>query len=604
MEYSIPSDWQSGHSDSQDSTMFEDNTPKTNWFFRFFILAFIFFLVALGYAGYKFYFGSGIKADDVDILVTSPLSVGAGELFNFETVIQNKNQLPMKFVDLEIIFPDGTRSTEDISADYKKVEETIENISVGEILKRNYGALLFGEETEKKEITISLIYQVEGISSLLKKEKKFEVVLESTPVRLTITNVKEITSGQELSFNIEVVSNSTQTLKNIMIQAVYPFGFSLTKSTLASEEDKKTWIIPTLEPKEVVTFKIDGFIEGQNKDDKFFKFVAGLADEKKLEPQVVFTAKDVSVALARPFLELDLSIDQNNSDIIAVDPERSKSANISFKNNTDIALRNASISLKMEGPILNKDFVQASEGFFQSLDNTIVWDYTTNENLVSIPIGSSGSVVFNFGGLGLSSEKFILNPELNFNVNVKGNRNPDSGVSESIENSLVKKIRFNTQVNINTSSQYYSSVFANSGPIPPMVEQQTTYTGLITLKNTSNIVSDGIMTMRVPNYVKYEGLFSPDTEDVSFDPVSRVITWNLKNIDQKTGYQGLSARSIALQLSITPSLSQSGSSPVLLENIKFSGKDLFTNKIIEINPALISTAIDDAKDYYSSQVSK
>lgn len=604
IEYAVPSDWQSEHSGTKDSDLFEDNTPKINWFFRFFIVAFLFFLGALGFAGYKLYFDSGIKADNIDILVTSPLSVGAGEVFDFESLIQNKNQLPIKYVDIEVLFPDGTRSVENISEDYKTSKETIESIDVGQIIKRNYSALLFGEETEKKEITITLSYQVDGVTSLLKKEKKFEVSLESTPIRLTITNVSEITSGQEVSFNVELVSNSTQTLKNVMVQAVYPFGFSLKNSSIAPEVDKKTWIIQSIQPKESINLKVNGVIEGQNKDEKFFKFSVGLADEKKIQPQIVFSTKGVSIALARPFLELDLAIDQDNSDVISVDAERSKSGTISFKNNTEFPIRNATISLNMNGLVLHKELVQINGGFYQSLNNTVVWDYTTSDNLILIPVGSSGSVSFNFGGLGISSGKFILNPELDFKINVKGNRNVEGNVSETIENSIVKKIRFNTQVEMNTYSQFYSPVFANFGPLPPKVEQKTSYTGFVELKNTSNSVSNAIVTMRVPNYVKYEGAFSPNTEEVSYDPVTRIITWNVKNIYQKTGYQDSQSKTLAVQVSIIPSISQDGSTPVLLENIKFNGIDDFTKKDIEIESSPISTAINDAKDYYSSQVSR
>jgi hypothetical protein len=602
-EYTVPQDWERENVNVEESPFVIDDS-KPNWFFRFFILALIFFLGALGYVGVKLYFGSGIDAQNVDVLINAPLAIGAGEVFDFEVVMQNKNQINMRYVDVEVQFPDGTRSVSDIGTDYKTAKESIDTIEIGEIVKKNYGAMLFGEEGEKKEVTIFLTYKVQDSTTLFKKEKKFDVVLKSTPVRLTVTNVKEITSDQDIAFTIELVSNSTQTLKNVIVQATYPFGFMYKSSSIAPQDDKKTWIIPSLAPKETLTFTLRGAVEGQNNDEKFFNFLVGLKDEETDSPQVVFTKKGTTVSLARPFLELNFAIDEKDADTIVVNPDENQNATISFKNNTDSPLRNAIISLLLNGEVIQEDSIQVSDGFYQSLNDTIMWDSSTSEDLIAIPQGSSGAVSFSFNGFGLSTKKIIINPEALFTIEVKANRNLQNQVSEIIENSVVQKIRFNTQLNLESLTQYYSSVFANSGPIPPKAEQKTTYTGLISIKNTSNIVADGIVTMRIPNYVTYEGVFSPGTEQVSYDSVTRIVTWKVGDINTKTGYEGISPRTLSLQVSFIPSVSQVGTSPELIQNIKFTGTDIYTQEEIEKTAEPITTQIQDAKDYFDSQVSR
>ena len=159
-EFNVARDWKSDHVKKE--LPINNGIPKTNWFLGIFILAFIFFVGALGYVGIRYYLGSEISAQDVDILVNAPLTISAGEVLDFEVVLQNKNQAQIKYVDVEIQFPDGTRSVSDIGANYSNSKETIESIAVGEIVKRNYEALFFGEENEKKEISIFLKYQIEG----------------------------------------------------------------------------------------------------------------------------------------------------------------------------------------------------------------------------------------------------------------------------------------------------------------------------------------------------------------------------------------------------------------------------------------------------------
>lgn len=603
-EYEVAENWAETPRENLRDTSLGTDESKKNWFMRFAIVAFLFFIAALGFVGWKFFMDDGIDAKNVDILVNAPLTVGAGETFAFDVLMQNKNAMKMETVDIEVEFPDGTRSAQNISETYKYVREDAGNIEVGQIAKKTYDALLFGEEGEKKEITVRLNYRVEGSNALFEKEKKFEVVLKSTPVRLTITNIKEVTSGQPLSFSVELVSNSTQTLENVIVQATYPFGFVMKRSSLPSKDDKKTWVIPKLEPKEVVTFTIEGTLDGQNNEERFFSFVVGLENKETERPEVIFTTTGATIGLERPFLELNLAINRNNSDIIVLDPDTVHETQISFKNNSEFPLRNAVLELLMSGSALDKNSIQSPEGFYQSINNTIRWDNTTSNNFNSIATGASGSVSFNFAGLGIGAKYLAVNPELKMSARVEANRNPESKVPENIEDTVVKTIRFNTQTRVDTSSEYYSSTFPNTGSIPPKAEQKTTYTAVVEVSNTSNKVSDGMVSMLIPNYVTYSGLFAPSSENVTYDAKTRMLYWNLGTINEKTGYEGVAKRRIAFQVSILPSLSQAGSVPDLVNNINFSGSDTFTGKEITQSARIISTDTSDAKGFYDAQVSR
>ena len=603
-DYGVAGNW--GEEPPRDlsvSSLSVDESKK-NWFMRFFVAALIFFIAAAGFVGWRFFIDDGIDAKNVDILVNAPLTVGAGEEFAFDVLMQNKNAMNMQTVDIEIELPDGTRSVKNVGEKYEYVREEVEDIAVGQIGKKSYGALLFGEEGDGKEILVRLNYRVEGSNAVFEKEKKFDVVLKSTPVRLTVTNVKELTSGQTLSFNVELVSNSTQVLENVMVQATYPFGFQMLKSSIPSKPDKKTWIIPKLSPREVVNFTVDGTLEGQNNEERYFSFIVGLEDEVTGQPEVVFTTSGTTVGLARAFLELDLAINKVSGDIIAIDPDGLNDTQISFKNNSNFPLRNVSVDLKIEGDVLSKTSVQVPEGFYQSTTNTIRWDNTTNDTFRSIPTGSTGSVSFNFAGRGIGSSYIAINPEIQLTATVEGNRNPENDVPEQIENSVVKTVRFNTQATVGTGSEYYSTTFANSGPVPPKAEQSTSYTAFVEISNTSNKLANTVVSMRIPNYVTYVGQFAPSGEKFSYDPKTRILVWDIGTISEKTGYEGNQKRRIAFQVSVLPSVSQVGSTPDLVYDVRLTGNDTFTGKqVIELGQS-ISTDTKDAKGFYDSQVSR
>ena len=91
-----------------------------------------------------------------------------------------------------------------------------------EVLIRNFLA----EALKRRNLEITTAEDGNQAAVIL-KEKTFDLILQSSPIRLRVETVKEITPSQELLFEVELASNSNQTLENVMVVADYPFGFAL-----------------------------------------------------------------------------------------------------------------------------------------------------------------------------------------------------------------------------------------------------------------------------------------------------------------------------------------------------------------------------------------
>lgn len=602
-DYQVQSDWGDTNTvvEQGEVTLGE---KKSNWFLRFFIMAFIFFVGAMGYAAYIFFMAPNSVSRNIDITVNAPLSIGAGEPFEFEVLIQNKDAQPIVLADVIIEFPDGAREVQNIQNVYRRDSQRVDRIESGTTLKKNYEVLLFGEENEKKDLEILLVYQTEDSTTFFEKRKNFDVVLRSTPVRMTINNVIETTSGQDVTFNVELVSNSTQTLENILIEAFYPFGFTFAESSIAPQEDKKTWIITKIEPRETVNFTIRGKIEGQNNDEKFFRFVTGLAPRDSNDSLIAFNTQDTTIKITRPFLEIAFEVEKNNQPVLVLDPERSYNANLTFRNNAPSPVRNAEVILQIEGDVLRKERISVSEGFYQSLTNLITWDSSTSNKLSTVGIGASERLSFSFTGKGLASEFFIQNPEATLTIGTKANRSSEGAVADVVENTVTRLIKFNTEATIQARSEFYSGIFQNSGPVPPKSENETFYTGVVQVLNTTNQIKDGVVTMRIPNYVQYNGVYSPTSENVSYDSVTRTLTWRVGTVNPSTGYQGNQPKRLYVQVAIIPSISQAGSVPDLINTISFAGTDTHTGTQIQKTSPSITTAIFDTQEFSQGTVTR
>jgi hypothetical protein len=580
-EHGLKSSW--GNTEQKEG--FAEQLPKEGIgiFAKITLIALIFFIGAVGFAAFNFYGGNGpVSATDVDITVVGPVSIGGGEELVLDVIVQNNNSSVLETVDLIIEYPNGTKNFEDTKKDLLRLRDGLGDIQPGSVVKRTYSAVLFGEEGSKQDIEVRAEYRLPNSNAIFEKKKIFDVVLQSSPIRVKVDTVKEITAGQEFDFNIEISSNSTKVLNNIMVVADFPFGFTLDSTNFENTFGDGTWIFETLDPGEVVDIELKGRLEGQNNEERVFEVKAGISD--KDDPRdlgIVFSTLFKSLTIQKPFFGVDIEFDRDSSGELVKKGEKRVNAQVVYTNNLNDPILDAKIKLQLTGAVLDKSSVDVSRGFYNSSDNTITWDSSTNQNFAQLDPRTEGTVSFSFESkdLGTASDIF-RNPEIGFDALVTGRRVGDNSVEEEIESNTLKKIRFYSDVTVVSQSTYGIGAFQNSGPIPPVAEQETTYTIKWQVANSSNNLVNAKVVANLPQYVKWNAETSPSSSDVAFDPVNRQVVWTIGNLSEGVGYTS-GARTMSFQVTFDPSVSQIGQTPELITNTTFRAQDTFTKTTIE-----------------------
>jgi hypothetical protein len=137
---------------------------------------------------------------------------------------------------------------------------------------------------------------------------------------------------------------------------------------------------------------------------------------------------------------------------------------------------------------------------------------------------------------------------------------------------------------------YYSGPFSNHGPIPPQAEKETTYTVVWNITNTSNNISKTKITSSLPPWVRFVGPVAPASEDLTYNPSTKEIVWNVGNLKRGTGITEME-REVAFQIAFTPSISQVGSLPALINDAVLTGHDDFANVSVRVNKYSLSTQL-------------
>lgn len=545
---------------------------KLSFFSKLVIFAFLFFVASLSFVLIRF--GGNNPAtysNTVDVTVVGPVAVGGGEEMSIDVIIQNKNPFALQTVDVVIEYPEGTK-TGDLKNDQPRIREGVGDIPANTLIKKTYTAALFGQEGDIKNLEARIEYRVPNSNAIFESKKSFELTLQSSPVRLVVDTVKEITSGQALSFEVTVASNSNSELENVLVTADYPFGFTFSESTVRPTTGNNIWFFEKLSPQESKKFTVRGSLVGQNNEERVFRWNIGLAEATSTEDfRVKFTTIPKSISLIKPFLALDLALDGD----LGVDVVRKGADQIggrlTYTNNTGGVIVDPQIILKLDGEVLEDTSVDLESGFFNSSDNTITWNKVTKpDQFKEFAVGQSATLNFNFKSKTLATRQAVYkNPEILVSAVVTGKRLGENNVPEDIKVDLAKRIKFESDINLGAVTSYLA------GPLPPKVEQDTTYVLNLSVTNSSNLINRGKVRATLPPYVRWDNIISPSSEKVTYLPSSRTIEWDLGDIREHVGFID-PARKVAIQLTLTPSASQIGQSPELLVSPTFTGYDSFT----------------------------
>ena len=563
-----------------------------SFFTKILIASILFFLVALGIGAYLVFNGSNIvSANNVDITINGPVSAAGGEPVSFDVQISNQNNIKLETVDLSVDFPAGTTDAEDSLKELKNFRELIPDIQAGGVGQKTIRAIVYGEENSKKEIKVSVEYRVKGSNAIFQKEKTFDLLISSSPITLAVSSFKEVNSGQEFEMAVTMNSNSKEVIKNLLLKAVYPFGFTYTSSDVKPVSDTTTWRIGDIPPGGKKTIKIKGKLEGQDDEARVFRFTTGaqsVRNDKIIGTEYISSSQEISIR--KPFMSVGVSLDGDSEvqEYVGVFNNPIK-VEVSYFNNLPTSIIDGEIHVKLSGSAFDKVSVAPDQGLYKSADNEIVWNSITTRALKDIGAGESGRVSFNITPRDLSTSlKAITNPDLKMEISVKGKRNSENNVPENITSSAARRIKIASNVSLGGQVVRSSGPFENSGPIPPRPEQQTTYTVIWTVDNTSSTVTNAQVQSSLPPYMKWLGKTNPSTEDITYNSVDGTIVWNVGSISTYT--TGTSRRrQVAFQVGLTPSITQVGQTPVILNQSALVAQDDFTGETLKSNLGTLTT---------------
>ncbi len=559
--------------------------------------AFVFFALAVAFAAYTFLAGSNtVSANNIGIAVNGPVSVAGGEVLPLDITVTNNNQTVLNTVDLRIEYPSGTKTADASSKDLPRESLLIGDMPVGKSQERLVKAVLFGQENTQETVKITVEYRIPGSNAVFSKEKDYTVLLSSSPVTLTIAGDNQVNAGQQTQMTIKIKSNTLSALTNLILKADYPFGFDfVSANTKPANLDQSVFTIGDLAPGQERTIIITGMINGQDGEERVLKFTVGTpksTDKNTIDTPLALAMDDITIQKAS--VSLTMLVNQSADDSVPISAGDKITANLTWQNNLPEKIYNVSVVTKLSGQILDKTQVGVDNGFYSSKDNTITFDKTTLGDLETLAPSDQGTANFTLATLlpSVATNVQFANAAITMTTTITGSRTSGGNSSELLYSGK-KTLKLSSGLGLLSRSFRTIGPFENSGPFPPKVDQETTYTVTWTASDSFNNTNNVSVAATLPPNVKWAGFTSPTTENVSYNDATRQVLWTIGAMQSGTGTT-YPPKEVSFQVSVTPSITQLGFDVPLVNAATITGTDSYSGETLSENrPAVTTDVVND-----------
>lgn len=534
-----------------------------------------------------------VKEANVEVNIDGPESAPSGGEAVYRIRVKNSDQQKLVDLELELVYPNGIQfvdsspKPENLSGTVFKIADLLPGLEVPVTVKTK----VMGNVNEQKELIAKLHYKYSNFNSEFIKESKLLLRLVASDVILELSGPTSSNNAQLLVYTIHYKNNSDQEIKNARISADFPEGFIYASATPLPDLGNNTWNIGSLAAKgegDIVlqgNFSASGAGESKTMVAQFL--VLGQNGEYYTQNSANFTT-----AIANLPLYVSQELEGQNADNI-VKPGDQLSYSVKYQNNSTVAATGVNIIVTLNSRSLDLSSLQAEGATVNN--NTLLWNASSIAKLENLAPSEQGQVSFSVKVKDPAVKDSSKNLTVSSSIKIKSNEYEGFFPGNDLTLKISSPLSLSSQLNFST------------GNLPPKVGKQTVYTIKLSLSNSSNDYSEGLLTAFIPlgpsGFVA-GSVSKEETTKVEFDSTTGKLVWKVGGLPAHTG-KFSAPRAVEFNVKIIPSASQVSQSPNLLTDIKFTAKDSFTGKSAEITTDNLTTAdLADQDSYSKGQVER
>ncbi len=517
------------------------------------------------------------QSDRVSIVWEPVTDVPVGEEVGWEVRIDNGNFSSITDGTLTILLPEKTLDAQTGEV-ISRVERTVSSVpGRGSYTEEVEGVFVAGSA---KEARVLFSFKQENSNAVFEEEAVFSIEPTEFPVHITVDVPAETLSGEEIAINATIRSTASVPLRGLRARLVYPTDVIIQRASVPLENAFTVWPIGELSPGEEAALTVFGVVSGQAEEGKVFRVVL----EGASGPTTWERYKENSgeTRLAQTPFELEVVGPSSAR------PQEELSYTIRWRNAFDVPLAHVTVSAQLTGGMINIAELQV-EGAVDARTNTITWSEAHIPSLASVRPGEGGEVTLSVPLRGEYQPIGVANPAARVRVIVSSPTVPRGLTTGGVRTINEHETRIAGDMVPQAAVVYAETLspFRNTGPYPPRLGSDTTFTVHWRLTALANSFVGVTMSATLPSGVEWadETYINGEYGTLHYEPFSRTVTWQIGELKANQGLFSQVPEAV-FKVRLRPTPAQVRQSPPLLSETTATGRDVFAN--VEVGETISS----------------
>jgi len=511
----------------------------------------------------------------VDFQVSSnPEVLINGQETEFTISYTNTTKNTLTDVNLVLRVPKSLNQPQFNAEDFDKKTNTLK---IGELAPHAHGefkvnGFLLGNMDEKHDFIAVINYK----NKYGQDRQEFfnqHFLLTDSVVKTQIGLPSKVIATSPFETKINLENTSDLDFTNVKLAMAWPQGYVLNNTDAGELNEDNLWTIEPVNPGQTGSFVFTGKSYIDNPLNQSFT-ARVYVDYNGQEFLIAKVANSVWVDFSKFRVSLT-----NLGDSQSISPGGQTSFTVLYKNEEAYAVNNVEIGLNLSGEFAAFSQIRVNQN-----------DYA---KLTTIEPGQEGTIELT--AKAKSAINYSEYKEEGYTLQTRAFASYD----DPVENSRISvesqptTTAINSRLSLKTTGLFYTQHGdqIGVGSVPPIVDEYTSYWVIIKIENTTNAIRDLTVSAQVPAGVEFTNTYNvTEGNQIVFDQNSRKISWQLNSVLAFSGIFN-PAPEARIQLAITPSQNQVGTSPALLTNITGTATDQKTNAFITATGNNITTAI-------------
>jgi len=544
-------------------------------------------LVAAGVAATIWYrVRQNVTAEQIGLTVTGPSEVQAGNEITYTVSYTNKSRVDWENVELSFEVPPGltvTKTEPDLPASGKFLRRTVGTLKSGESQSFSITGRLLGAENATVIGTATIQLSPENFpSGRFEHTALLSTTITAAPVDLAVVAAGRAAVGERVVATITVTNKSPAAMEGLYLKLNPAVGMELaTEDPEFSPEyyiDEGVWLLPRVSSLETVQRTVVLFVEGQPNEQRTLEVEAGLlANGERFAQQktgAVVTISSAALAIDQTY--------QNAKTPLVVHADEHIQGTIKYTNSGTSGLKNLVVKAQVVGDSFDPAALKLPAGAYDPSTRTITWTSATVPQLALLLPQQSGEIKYEFSIKPVDQLPATPSSKNSTVVITALVDSPDivvpvGEVRKTVQDQYVMSVASDITAAADAFYDDGRLGIKSSGPIPPKVGEETTYSVRLRLGSTLNDVGDVHVSAVLPDGVRYTGKNIATVGTVAFEERTGELTWS---IPQLAGLQGRAtpAADLYFQVAIRPGENQRGQTIPFLNKLVVTGTDLFVDE--------------------------